>query len=284
MSSGGQRRDPRYSRCTPASSRTEGELVGLTALARELWLSRVILSDVRVLHATPLAAFLCASAAVAAALAGCGVASSGAGSSGAGAVLHGHPQLVDPVAGAVGPVASAQGQGDIGVAPAASGGALPQPISNGQVRSELAASGISPNPDQATLAPGGLAIAPINAPAAVQEVIDAGNEIARLPYRWGGGHLTYEDTAYDCSGSLSFVLAAAGLLNTTVVSGQLMSWGDPGRGKWITIFAAPGHTFAYIAGLRFDTVALAETGSRWSNRPADEPDLARFAVRHPPGL
>jgi hypothetical protein len=152
------------------------------------------------------------------------------------------------------------------------------------VRSELAASGISANPNQATLAPGGLAIAPINAPAAVQEVIDAGNEIARLPYRWGGGHLAYEDTAYDCSGSLSFVLAAAGLLGTTVTSGQLMSWGDPGRGKWITVFAAPGHTFAYIAGLRFDTVALAETGSRWSNRPADEPDLSRFAVRHPPGL
>jgi hypothetical protein len=149
---------------------------------------------------------------------------------------------------------------------------------------ELAASGISANPDRATLAPGGLAIAPINAPAAVQEVIAAGNEIARLPYRWGGGHLAYEDTAYDCSGSLSFVLAAAGLLDTTVTSGQLMSWGNPGPGKWITIFAAPGHTFAYIAGLRFDTVALAETGSRWSDRRADEPDLASFAVRHPRGL
>jgi cell wall-associated NlpC family hydrolase len=201
-----------------------------------------------------------------------------------GVVLHGHPQLVDPVAGSLAPIASGGAQAAVSAAPATSPGALPRPTSNTQVMAELAASGISANPDRATLAPGGLAIAPINAPAAVQEVIAAGNEIARLPYIWGGGHIRYEDSGYDCSGSLSFVLAAAGLLNTTVTSGQLMSWGDPGPGKWITVFAAPGHTFAYIAGLRFDTVALAETGSRWSNRRADEPDLASFAVRHPQGL
>ena len=80
------------------------------------------------------------------------------------------------------------------------------------------------------------------------------------------------------------MFAAAGLLNTTVTSGQLMSWGKPGPGKWITVFAAPGHTFMYVAGLRFDTVALAETGSRWSNRSANEPDLKSFVVRHPVGL
>jgi hypothetical protein len=137
---------------------------------------------------------------------------------------------------------------------------------------------------QATLTPDGLAIAPIGAPAAVQEVIQAGNEIARLPYRYGGGHLTYADTAYDCSGSISFVFAAAHLLRSTVVSGQLMNWGAPGPGKWITVFSNPGHTFMYVAGLRFDTVARAETGSRWSNRAADEPDLATFSVRHPFGL
>jgi len=226
----------------------------------------------------------------AAATAGCGAAAQSASHSAHGVALHGHPQLVDPVAGSIGAVASGTdiasgtGQNAVSVAPAGSADTLAQPVSNAQVRAELTASGISANPDRATLAPGGLAIAPINAPAAVQEVIDAGNEIARLPYRWGGGHLTYEDSAYDCSGSLSFVLAAAALLRTTVTSGQLMSWGDPGPGKWITVFAAPGHTFAYIAGLRFDTVALAETGSRWSDRPADEPDLSSFAVRHPPGL
>jgi hypothetical protein len=157
-------------------------------------------------------------------------------------------------------------------------------VSDAVIRQELAASGLSPNPRQATLTPDGLALAPIGAPASVQAVINAGNEIAHLPYRFGGGHGTFEDSAYDCSGSLSFVFAAAGLLRTTVTSGQLMTWGDPGPGKWITVFAAPGHTFMYVAGLRFDTVALAETGSRWSNRSANEPDLRSFVVRHPPGL
>jgi hypothetical protein len=237
---------------------------------------------------------LVAAVVAAAALAGCGVSGAGGSNAPGGVVLHGHPQLVDPVAGSLTPAGSAAGQSAVSVSPspaqvggtgsASSGASLPQPLTNAQVRAELTASGISANPDQATLAPGGLAIAPINAPPAVQQVIAAGNEIARLPYRWGGGHLTYEDSAYDCSGSLSFVLAAAGLLNGTVTSGQLMGWGDSGPGKWITVFAAPGHTFAYIAGLRFDTVALAETGSRWSNRPADESNLASFAVRHPPGL
>ena len=143
---------------------------------------------------------------------------------------------------------------------------------------------MSASTTQATLTPGGLAVAPIDAPAAVQEVIAAGNEIARLPYRYGGGHMTYEDSAYDCSGSISYVFAAAHLLDHTVVSGDLENWGKPGPGKWITVFANAGHTFMYVAGLRFDTVALAETGSRWSNRSADESDLNTFAVRHPAGL
>jgi hypothetical protein len=163
-------------------------------------------------------------------------------------------------------------------------GPPPQPISDAQIRQELVTSGLSARPGQATLAPDGLAISPIDAPAVVQSVITAGNQIARLPYRFGGGHGTLVDNAYDCSGSLSFVFAAAGLLGTTVTSGQLMSWGDPGPGKWITVFAAPGHTFMYVAGIRFDTVALAQTGSRWSDRAANEPDLRSFVARHPPGL
>jgi hypothetical protein len=152
------------------------------------------------------------------------------------------------------------------------------------VRQQLAQSGLSANPSQATLAPDGLAVPPLDAPPAVQAVIQAGNQIAHLPYRWGGGHGTYEDTAYDCSGSISFVFGAAHLLSGSIVSGQLMSWGDSGPGRWITVFANGGHTFMYIAGLRFDTVALAETGDRWSTRSASEPDLSTFAVRHPPGL
>jgi cell wall-associated NlpC family hydrolase len=162
--------------------------------------------------------------------------------------------------------------------------AVAQPVSDAQIRQELAASGLSAGASRAELTSAGLAVAPVNAPGVVQNVIDAGNQIAHLPYRFGGGHGTFEDNAYDCSGSLSFVFAAAGLLSTTVTSGQLMSWGKPGPGKWITVFAAPGHTFMYVAGLRFDTVALAETGSRWSGHSADESNLSSFVVRHPVGL
>jgi cell wall-associated NlpC family hydrolase len=199
--------------------------------------------------------------------------------------LHAHPQAVEPVAGAVGQVGqSSSPPSSFSVDSGSGSGSVAQPVSDAQIRQELAASGLSAKTAQAELTPGGLALAPINAPAAVQNVIDAGNQIAHLPYRFGGGHGTFEDNAYDCSGSLSFVFAAAGLLNTTVTSGQLMSWGKPGPGKWITVFAAPGHTFMYVAGLRFDTVALAQTGSRWSNRSANEPDLKSFVVRHPAGL
>jgi hypothetical protein len=193
------------------------------------------------------------------------------------------PQAVQPVAGAAPRVnQGTAGPSEVSVGPPASGGSLPQPTSLADVKAELRESGATANPDQATLTAGGLAIAPVGAPPAVQAIINAGNQIAHLPYRFGGGHGTYEDTAYDCSGSLSFVLAAAGLLSTTVDSGQLMSWGLPGPGKWITVFANPGHTFMYVAGLRFDTVALAETGTRWSDRPAD--DGGTFVERHPAGL
>jgi hypothetical protein len=235
---------------------------------------------------------LATAAATAALLGGCGVASDGAPQGAI--VLHGHPHNYTAVAGQAAPAeAGNSGSGapssvsvnvtGSGAVSVGSGGALPRPVSNSQILQELNASGVSANPNRATLTPGGLAIAPINAPSPVQAAINAGNEIAHLPYVWGGGHMTYEDTGYDCSGSLSFILASAGLLNGTVTSGELESYGAPGPGKWITIFANAGHTFAYIAGLRFDTVALAETGTRWSNRSADEPDLSTFVVRHPIG-
>ena len=199
--------------------------------------------------------------------------------------LHAHPQAVEPVAGAMGQASqSSSPPSSFSVNSGSGSGSVAQPVSDAQIRQELAASGLSGTTSQAELTPSGLAVSPINAPLVVQNVIDAGNQIAHLPYRFGGGHGTFEDNAYDCSGSLSFVFAAAGLLNTTVTSGQLMTWGKPGPGKWITVFAAPGHTFMYVAGLRFDTVALAETGSRWSNRAANEPDLKSFVVRHPAGL
>ncbi len=197
--------------------------------------------------------------------------------------LHAHPQAIEPVAGAA-PTAAAGG-GDpssVSVGPPSRG--LAQPVSDAVIRQELAASGLTASASRATLTSNRLAIAPISAPPQVQAIISAGNQISHLPYVWGGGHGRYEDTGYDCSGSISFVFAAAGLLNTTLVSGELAGYGLPGPGKWITVFANSGHTFMYVAGLRFDTVALAETGSRWSDRAADEPDLATFSVRHPPGL
>jgi cell wall-associated NlpC family hydrolase len=199
---------------------------------------------------------------------------------------QGHPQVVQPVAGATAKIdpASAPAAAGVSVEPAGAAATLPKPLSEADIRRELTQSGMTASTTQATLTPDGLAVAPVDAPAAVQAVIAAGNQIAHLPYRYGGGHMTYEDTAYDCSGSISYVFAAAHLLDRTVVSGDLEHWGQPGPGKWITVFANAGHTFMYVAGLRFDTVALAETGSRWSDRPADEPDLKTFSVRHPAGL
>lgn len=129
--------------------------------------------------------------------------------------------------------------------------------------------------------PGGLAQAPPGAPAAVSLVIAAGNAIAGLPYLYGGGHAGFKDTAYDCSGSVSYALAAAGLVSAPMASGPFMSWGDPGPGKWITVYANAGHAYMYVAGWRFDTVALAEGGTRWSRQPRSN---AGFVARHPPGL
>jgi hypothetical protein len=157
---------------------------------------------------------------------------------------------------------------------------LPQPLTDAQIRAELEQSGI-PSGDRAAVTPEGLAIAPLGAPEAVRAVISAGNQIARLPYRYGGGHATWNDTAYDCSASISFAFAAAGLLDRPLVSGDLAQWGAAGPGRWITIFANGGHVYMYVAGLRFDTSGLRVTGSRWIAEPRSG---AGFTVRHPVGL
>lgn len=123
--------------------------------------------------------------------------------------------------------------------------------------------------------------APPGAPAAVIEMIAAGNAIATLPYIWGGGHASFQALGYDCSGSVSFVLNAAGLLSSPEVSGWFEGYGDPGPGQWVTIYANAGHVWMQIANYRFDTVALAEDGTRWS---VGGGEYAGFVVRHPPGL
>ncbi|HZV75180.1 MAG TPA: hypothetical protein VFF79_15820 [Conexibacter sp.] len=182
-----------------------------------------------------------------------------------------HPRAVDPSAGVP--------AGQSGVVASEAVG-LPQPRSDAEIRRELAASGI-PSGNAASLTGAGLAVAPLAAPPAVQAVIQAGNQIARLPYRYGGGHATWIDTAYDCSASISYAFAAAGLVSAPMVSGDLARWGDPGPGRWITVFANGGHTFMFVAGLRFDTGGLRATGSRWQ---ATSRGTAGFAERHPPGL
>jgi cell wall-associated NlpC family hydrolase len=127
----------------------------------------------------------------------------------------------------------------------------------------------------------GVAVPPLEAPEEVKQIIEAGNIIARTPYLWGGGHGKWLDSGYDCSGSVSFALAAAGLLNGPMASGPLMSWGQPGPGKWVTIYANNGHVYMYVAGVRFDTSNSRVTGSRWSNTVRSN---AGFVARHPAGL
>ena len=134
-----------------------------------------------------------------------------------------------------------------------------------------------------TLRPNGRVKATRAVPRAVRKVIAAANRIARTPYRYGGGHGTFSDTAYDCSGSVSYALHGAGLLNTTLNSTGFMSWGRKGKGRWITIYTNHGHAFMVVGGLRYDTSARsnARGGSRWA--PMDR-STRGFVVRHPPGL
>jgi hypothetical protein len=124
-------------------------------------------------------------------------------------------------------------------------------------------------PGRARLRKDGIAVAPADAPPAIQAAIAAGNAIKHLPYRWGGGHRTFYDSGYDCSGAVSYVLHAAGFLSSPLPSGPLAtSWGVPGKGRWITVYANAGHTYMVVAGLRFDTSAVGErlrqgSGPRW---------------------
>ncbi|MBS1878589.1 MAG: hypothetical protein JST31_03655 [Actinobacteria bacterium] len=128
----------------------------------------------------------------------------------------------------------------------------------------------------------GIALAPPDAPEAVKGVINNANSIVGRPYVWGGGHGSWYSSGYDCSGSVSFALFGGGLIPEPLTSGQLEGWGAPGPGKWITVYANATHTFAEIAGLRWDTVGDASgTGPRWHLAPAAS---AGFVVRHPPGL
>jgi cell wall-associated NlpC family hydrolase len=128
---------------------------------------------------------------------------------------------------------------------------------------------------------GGRAIAPVDAPAAVQRVVAAANKIRTKPYIWGGGHGRWWDRGYDCSGAVSYALRGGEFLDSPLPSGPMERWGSPGPGRWITVYANAGHAFAVIAGLRWDTSGdTSGTGPRW------HPDMASssgFVARHPPG-
>ena len=128
---------------------------------------------------------------------------------------------------------------------------------------------------------GGMVQPPPGAPAAVAQVIAAGNAIATLPYIYGGGHASFHADGYDCSGSVSYALAAAGLVSAPMVSSDFETWGEPGAGRWITVYANAGHVWMEVAGWRFDTVAQAQTGTRWAQGGGE---FDGFVVRHPAGL
>jgi len=149
-------------------------------------------------------------------------------------------------------------------------------------RVERAAAVATPPTGSAVLATDGrTAIAPAGAPPAVVGAIAAANRITRKPYRYGGGHGHFEDSAYDCSGAVSYVLHGAGLLERTRDSTGFMRYGERGEGSWITVYAHGGHAYLVVAGLRFDTSGRGEQGPRW--RP--EPRAGRgYAVRHPADL
>ena len=132
-----------------------------------------------------------------------------------------------------------------------------------------------------TITADGFAVPPAAAPQVVRDVIAAGNAIAKAPYKWGGGHTSWDDTGYDCSGSVSYALHGGGLLDSPLVSGDFGRWGEQGPGGWITLYANASHVYMLVAGLRFDTSARSRTGSRWTSEMR-APD--GFAVTHPAGL
>lgn len=137
---------------------------------------------------------------------------------------------------------------------------------------------------RATLLPNGQAVAPASAPPAVKAMIEAANRIRHRPYAWGGGHRDWNSHGYDCSGSVSYVMHAAGLLESPLDSTGFMRWGGGGAGSWVRIYANREHVFAVIAGLRWDTSMTEDgdpSGPGWSEYMRSGKG---FRLRHPLGL
>ncbi len=231
-----------------------------------------------------------------AALAGCGSETERTASAPAGTAAKGKPEamaplpkarpkLVTPEAGKTTSTAADSLPADAGTA-SADDTSLPKPT--GPATDTTTGRSTDPNAKdlsakKATALANGVALPPLEAPDAVLDVIRAGNIIARTPYKWGGGHGRFKDNGYDCSGSVSYALYFAGLIDGPHTSGDLMAYGKPGPGKWITIYANGGHVYMTVAGIRFDTSAASTENhfSRWQNALRTN---AGFEARHPPGL
>jgi hypothetical protein len=136
-------------------------------------------------------------------------------------------------------------------------------------------------PGRTALLVGRVACAPSNAPMPVKLAIAAGNRLQRMPYKWGGGHATLNDSGYDCSGTVSYVLRAAGLLKGSLSSKEYFNFGNKGAGRWITVYVRRGHVFMTIAGLRLDTGGAGNrSGPRWKPQSREGEG---HVMRHPPG-
>ena len=141
---------------------------------------------------------------------------------------------------------------------------------------------LTPVPGGESIGGNGAIPIPTDVPEIIQKVIAGANEIADFPYVYGGGHASFVDNAYDCSGSVSYALAAGGLLSAPETSGQLESWGAPGPGKYITVYANAGHTYMYVDGILYDTAGRSGVyASRWQVQPTNNEG---YVVRHWPGL
>jgi peptidoglycan hydrolase-like protein with peptidoglycan-binding domain len=160
-----------------------------------------------------------------------------------------------------------------------------------RLRAVVAQVAAAPPTGKTRINPDGTATAPADAPAVVQQVVAAANQIIATSYCRGGGHGSWTSRCYDCSGSASYALHGGGLLNTPEDSTQLESYGEPGPGQWITIYADAGHAFIVVAGRAFDTANYsgpnipAGSGPRWRSDPlANLADGGNYVVRHPAGL
>jgi hypothetical protein len=168
-----------------------------------------------------------------------------------------------------------------GTVPGTSGGATPDSGGAKPAPKDTPPDAVTPVANGSVALVGVMAAAPAGAPPAVQAAVAAGNRLQHKRYRYGGGHQSFHDSAYDCSGAVSYVLHGAGLLDYTLDSTGFKRWGERGGGAWITIYANKSHAFMVVGGLRLDTSGPGPSGPRWRPLPRS---LHGFVARHPAGF